>query len=178
MNQSIYYSDTVKMLNRYVESEQNLNVFVDFFAQLSQLRKIYMHAIVIAINSKEKSYDTLLRDAIQKERWMTQISLIDIRTHICFLMIAEYNLVIPTEPFVKDVNDAIFLSYHRKSVIGENIKNIGVLIETCYYIDQIRLLKQNKDIPADWAMFHEYIHGKKLDEIVYFVYELLKPILL
>jgi hypothetical protein len=114
------------------------NALVDFFAQLSQIRPVYMHAIVIAINSKENDYETTLRNSITREPWMGDIALSDLRTHVCFTMMVEHNSIIASEPYV-DSDDAVFLSYDRRSNIGEAVKHLGVLIETCYYIRQISM---------------------------------------
>ncbi len=173
-----YYDDTCKMLELY--KIEGKNVLIDFFAQLSHIRPVYMHAIVIAINSKGEDYESVLRSAITRESWMGDIALSDLRTHICFTMIADHNSIIASAPYVdSECDDAVFLSFDRQSTIGEAVKHLGVLIETCYYIKQIFIKKNDREkIKCDWSMFHDYITTKNLPENVFLVYELLKPIML
>jgi len=174
-----YYEDTMKMLALY--DEEGTNALLNFFAQLSQIRAIYVHAIVIAINCKDTDFTKTLRNSITREPWMGSISLSDIRNQIIFTMVYEHNCIIASEPYVDSTcEDAVYLSFDRRSTIGgEHIKNLGVLIETCYYVRQINIIKNNRDkITKEWDMFHDFIAKNTLSENVYFVYTLLKPIML
>jgi len=173
-----YYEDTIKMLSLY--DEEGANAMVNFYAQLSQIRAIYVHAIVIAINSKDTDFTKTLRNSITRESWMGEISLCDIRNQVIFTMVYEHNCIIASEPYVDSTcEDAVYLSFDRISTIGEHIKNLGVLIETCYYVRQINIIKNNRgSITKEWRMYHDFIAKNTLSENVYFVYTLLKPIML
>jgi len=177
-----YYVQTKRLLVLY--SGENVNILRHFFSQLQQLRQLYSIAIINAIISSQNSnvtneYD-LIKTSITREKYMQKVSLVDIRNVIVFIIRRDCNKVINVHPFIdKDEKDQAFLKLNRVSTIGENIKYLQTLIETCYYISHIFYVTRTPDVIQrdSWKMAHDYFHDTPLTVSVKHIYALLKNLI-
>jgi hypothetical protein len=171
-----YFTETVKMLALFCKGGKN--AIIDFFVQLSKIRNINLDAIVVAIESKHTTFEKTIEEAVPREEWMQHITLNDIRTHVMFTFLKDNDIVINSTPYVDpDCHDAVFLSLDRTSTIGTNIQDLGILIETAFYIRQIYIIKHNRHlINSKWDMFHQHITNFSLAENIKQIYDNLKTI--
>jgi hypothetical protein len=134
-----------------------------------------MYALSNAIECNEKNISDTILQSITFDTWMRNITLSDIRNHIVFLNWKEFKTVIATKPYYRsNCTDAIFLACDRKtSLNASQTKELGILLETVYYIHHIQKIKNNT-LNGSETTFHEHINSIPLIQSVRYAYELLK----
>ena len=169
-----YYAKTQQLLKIY--DVEGKNILRHFFAELTQIRHLYSFALMNAISYVQdaSTVSDLICNSVTVEPWMKDIVRKDIRNVVCFNVLKEFNEVIGTQPYVRKgivVNDT-------PSVIGSHIKELGILMETCYYIRHIFIIVNNRDIiDESWKMYHDFIHENTLIDSCHIIYELLKDLI-
>lgn len=176
-----YYVQTKKLLELY--DGKNTNILRHFFSELQQMRQLYSIALINAIISSKNEHIKdeleLIEASVTREKYMKNISLVDIRNVIVFLVRKDFNKVIKVNPYVeKDEMDEEYLRLNRSSTIGKNIKALQTLIETCYYISHIFYITRKPELirKDTWQMCHHYFHDTPLTVSVKYVYTLLKKL--
>lgn len=175
-----YYDDTVRLLTLYKKTE-NLNCLRHFFSTLSTIREIYPIAIINSITSTATSVEELVYDSITTERWMSRISLTDIRNYIVFTVYKDFQKVIKTEPYIDPNNtNASMLQCDKESTIGFHVDKLARLIETVFYIHHVYVIKYQpeKIEKNNWKMCHEYLNEVSLIESTEFLFQLLERMII
>lgn len=161
-----------RMVQMYEESCNN-NIIRHFFAQLSNLRPLYMYALSNAIDSDEQLVKDVILHSVTYETWMQDITLIDIRNHIVFLIWKEFKTVIATEPY----HLGRFVEFDRVSTITPTqTKELGILIETIYYIHHVHAVR-TQSVTGKEHSFHEFIYTKPLAESVEYVFNIMMSVI-
>lgn len=164
----------VDMIDKRDKFNSN-NVLIDFYIQLGQIRDVNTIAFVNAVSSDSNELSTVVKNSIKIERWMNQVSLVDIRTIIVFVLWKEFHTLISDKEKFSEFNNI------KKSTLGLNIKKLGVTLETIYYIYHIFYIKKTNTIPGEPLLFHDFIQYKYnkegLIKIVDFLYNLIKPLI-
>lgn len=101
----------------------NINILSDFFVQLQLVRKL----------DKNMISNQLDNIPIDKPNWLSLVTKTDIRNIIVFLMWSEFATVIHAKESY----------YNEDSSLGIHIEDLGVYLETKYYIDQIKKLQSS-----------------------------------
>ena len=189
---SFYKEQTKKMIS-LLQGGQSLNVMRDFFAQLSRIRPIDTIAIINSLEPSDVDSSKLITKSITYRDWMKTITLEDIRNHVVFSVWQEHQIIIDSENYYdeKIKNEKYSRLYHpSKSVPSLYSEDIGKLMETCFYIRQICILKEiieDKfddlsiiDDP-DWDMYHFWllnnINNNGLQFTVYENFKLIESLL-
>lgn len=127
-----YSSKYIKLCDMLQETN-NLNLLHDFFIQLQSLRKL------------DKTMITCKLDDIPYDEppWLNLVSKTDVRNVIVFLMWKEWTTVI----------DAQESHYTEESRLGIHIEDLGVYLETKFYVQQIENLQNNEieDYPKSYT---------------------------
>ena len=189
---SFYKEQTKKMIS-LIQDGQTLNVVRDFFAQLSRIRPIDTIAIINSLEPSDVDSSKLIEQSITCRDWMKTISLEDIRNHVVFLVWKEHQLIVESDNYYDtSINNDIYHKCYNGSngVPSLHSEEIGMLMETCFYIRQVCILKEliedNFDDlsiidDADWDMYHFWllngIHNKGLKYVVYENFKLLEPLI-
>jgi len=162
-----YYEKTQQLLQMYDANGKNM--LRHFFAQLTQVRELYSYALMNAITIVDDatSVSELILNSVTVEPWMQHVVMADIRNVVCFMVLKEFNTVINTEIVVND----------GPSVIGGRVKDLEILMETCYYIRHIFLLIHGReDIDMSWTMCHDFFHEQPLTDSCRLMHELLQTL--
>jgi len=161
-----------RMVEMYEESCNN-NIIRHFFAQLSNIRPLYMYALSNAIDCDEQLVKDVILHSVTYETWMQDITLKDIRNHIVFLIWKEFKTVIATEPY----HSGRFASFDRASTISPTqTKELGILIETIHYIHHVHAVR-TQSVTGKEQSFHEFIYAKPLAESVEYVLHIMMSVI-
>jgi hypothetical protein len=173
----LYHEKVLNLLQSFKELRKN--AIIDFFTQLSTIRILYMHTIMIAISSDHEDYESCIKAAVQPEDWMMKVSLGDLRNIIVFINLKCENRIIESTKYIGKYDDALFYSFDRSQTVGTKIKELEILLETLFYVRQILIMKYRpSDIDEKFKMFHDHITTQSLQENVYDMYTLLKTIII
>ena len=161
-----------RMVDIYDESCNN-NIIRHFFAQLSNLRTLYMYALSNAIDCGEELVKDVILHSVTYETWMKDITLKDVRNHIVFLIWKEFKTVIATEPYHR----GRFVEFDRVSTLTPTqTKELGILIETIYYIHHVHAIR-TQSVTGNEQSFHDFIYSKPLTESVEYVFNIMMSVI-
>lgn len=188
-----FYKEQTKRMLSLLQEGRSLNVLRDFFSQLCRVRPIDTIAIINSLEPSDIDSSKLIYNSITYRDWMKTISLEDIRNHIVFSIWKEHQVIIDSEKYYDaNIKDALYQRIYQPSnhIPSLYAENIGILMETCFYIRQICVLKEliedNYDDLSiiddpDWDMYHFWllngVNEKGLKYIVYENVKLLEPLI-
>ena len=138
---NIYRQQTRRLIKKLKETKGNLNAVMDFFVQLSRIRPIMSIGIINAIQSEMTDSSKLMWNSITSREWMARISLDDIRNHVVFIMYKNFQTVLDSQDYYDTSIENV--KYHvaaqRKTLL---LEDLAPLLETCYYIRHICIIKE------------------------------------
>lgn len=126
-------------------------------------------------------------NSVTEREWMRQISLDDIRNHVIYIIYKNFQTVLDSQDYHdRTICDATYhLLASRKTLV---VEDITPLLETCFYIrhvcvlrewiedgfDDLTMLEDDEwDIYPNWVLLQVNLGGLK--NAVYKVYELIQP---
>jgi hypothetical protein len=188
-----FYKEQTRRMISLLQEGRSLNVLRDFFSQLSRVRPIDPIAIINSLEPSDIDSSKLIYNSVTYRDWMKTISLEDIRNHIVFTIWKEHQIIIDSENYYDgSIKNMLYQRIYQPSnhIPSLHAENIGILLETCFYIRQICVLKEliedNYDDLSiidepDWDMYHFWLlHGVNEKGLKYIVYEnvkLLEPLI-
>lgn len=176
-----YQQQTKKMI-KIIKEKKSLNVMKHFFAQLSGVEELDVFPIVNAISDKSIDYNTVLNNSFMKEAWFNNISLIDLRNVVVFLLWRENKIMVDQkEPYKLDCNNEKYNDIKEKETSNTQTDNLVHLLKNCFYIQQINYIKCKKDIDDSWDSFHpffkKYYIQYGLAKLIFFCFHLIEPLI-
>jgi len=116
-----------------LEETGNTNLIRDFFVQLQSLRHLDKQMIGNQLDSLPH----------EEPRWLSMVTKTDVRNIIVFLMWKEWTTVIHAKES----------HYTEESRLGIHIEDLGVYLETKFYVKQIKGLQDNRieDYPKSYT---------------------------
>ena len=176
-----YYQQTLKMIS-IIKEKKSLNVMKHFFAQLSTVEELDVFPIVNAISNNSLDYNKVITDSFKKESWHSDISLIDMRNVLVFLLWKNHKIVVGgSEAFVSIKNNQKYKDLQYRGVSSIQTDNLVHLIKNCFYIKQINIIKSTQQIDESWDSFHpflkKYYLKNGLGELLYFCFLLIEPLI-
>ena len=186
-----FYKEQTKRMIALLKEDQSLNVMRDFFTQLSRIRPLDAIALINSFEPSDVDSSKLICESVTQRDWMKTISLEDIRNHIVFTVWKEHQIIIESENYYdSSLKDEFYHSCHRQSKPSLHSEEIGVLLETCFYIRQVCILKEIVEDgfddlsiieEPDWDMYHfwllHHVNTNGLKHIVYENFKLLEPLI-
>lgn len=175
-----YYQQTLKMI-KIIKEKDSLNVMKHFFAQLSNVEELDVFPIVNAISDKSIEYSVVVHNSFMKESWHNNISLIDLRNVIVFLLWKENKMIIDqSELYTLDIGGKYNIIKSRE-VSSIQTDRLVHLLKNCFYINQIHIIKCTKEIDESWDSFHpflkKYYLKNGLAQLLYFCFNLIEPLI-
>ena len=127
-----YASKYIKLCDLLQET-RNTNLIRDFFVQLQGLRKL----------DRQMISNQLDNIPYEEPKWLCLVTKTDVRNIIVFLMWKEWTTVIHAKES----------HYTEESRLGIHIEDLGVYLETKFYVNQIKNLQNNKveDYPKSYT---------------------------
>lgn len=188
-----FYKDQTKRMISLLQEGRTINVMSDFFAQLSRIRPLINIAIINAMEPSDVDSSKLILQSITYRDWMKDITLEDIRKHVVFCIWKEHQTIVSSDNYYDESisND----NYHNchspdKELNPQQAEDIGVLLETCFYIRQICVLKELVEDNFDdisiieedeWDMYHFWLlnsmEKKGMQYLVYENFKLIEPLI-
>jgi hypothetical protein len=124
------YQTQFERMRTMVKESNNPNLIKDFFVQYSNVRTLYTEFILNYLDNVP----------IENPLWLSKVKRSDMRNIVVFLMWKEHETVI----------DAMSSTYDEESCLGKHIEDLGVFLETMYYIKQIGDLETSSESYIDW----------------------------
>ena len=163
-----FYKTQSKLMVAALHQTGTLNVVRDFYAQLSNVRPIHSISIINALNAGDMDSSKLISSSITYRNWMSDISLEDIRNHIIFTIWKEHQTIVTDSPYYNtSVNNEAYHVCHRPDkAVSIHAEDIGNLLETSFYIQQVCAIKEMIDDEFDdlsildepeWEMYHIWL---------------------
>ncbi len=179
IKQMDYYQQTLKMIE-IIKEKNSLNVMKHFFAQLSTIEELDVFPIVNAISDRSNEYNVVVFNSFMKESWHKQISLLDLRNVVVFLLWKENKIIVDqNELFV--LSNKTYNDIKDRKVSSIQTDKLVHLIKNCFYINHIHIIKSTQKIDESWDSFHPFLknyylkHG--LAELLYFCFYLIEPLI-
>tara|TARA_B100000674_G_scaffold312073_1_gene259414 strand:+ start:304 stop:885 length:582 start_codon:yes stop_codon:yes gene_type:complete len=187
-----FYKEQTKRMISLLREGKSLNVLRDFFAQLSRIRPLITIAVINALEPSDVDSSKLISECVTHRDWMKKITIEDIRNHIVFLIWKEHKFIVNSNDYYdKTIDDD---EYHRcispSSTTSLLTEDIGILIETCFYIRQICVLKELIEDDFDdlsildepeWDMYHLWLHHSVnthgLKQTIYENFKMIEPLI-